>query len=153
MIIRQNKPLKLFLLMLSAAVIVSFIPQQADARRTRTSVHRSSHTSVHRSTNVHRNRNTNVNVRRNTNVNVNRHVDVNVNNRRGRYYHPVATGVAIGATAAVTAAVIGSVVNTLPPSGCTTVIRNGIAYSQCGSVWYEPRYSGNNVSYVVVNPM
>ncbi len=143
MIIRQNKPLKLFLLMLSAAVIVSFIPQQADARRARTSVHRSSHTSVHRSTNVHRN----------TNVNVNRHVDVNVNNRRGRYYHPVATGVAIGATAAVTAAVVGSMVNTLPPSGCTTVIRNGIAYSQCGSVWYEPRYSGNSVNYVVVNPM
>ena len=143
MIIRQNKPLKLFLLMLSAAVIVSFIPQQADARRARTSVHRSSHTSVHRSTNVHRN----------TNVNVNRHVDVNVNNRRGRYYHPVATGVAIGATAAVTAAVVGSMVNTLPPSGCTTVIRNGIAYSQCGSVWYEPRYSGNSVTYVVVNPM
>ena len=143
MIILQNKPLKLFLLMLSAAVIVSFIPQQADARRARTSVHRSSHTSVHRSTNVHRN----------TNVNVNRHVDVNVNNRRGRYYHPVATGVAIGATAAVTAAVVGSMVNTLPPSGCTTVIRNGIAYSQCGSVWYEPRYSGNSVTYVVVNTM
>ncbi len=119
------------------------LTQQADARRARTSVHRSSHTSVHRSTNVHRR----------TNVNVNRHVDVNVNNRRGRYYHPVATGVAIGATAAVTAAVVGSMVNTLPPSGCTTVIRNGIAYSQCGSVWYEPRYSGNSVTYVVVNPM
>ncbi len=143
MIIRKNLALKLFLFMLSAAVIVSFIPQQADARRARTSVHRSSHTSVHRSTNVHRR----------TNVNVNRHVDVNVNNRRGRYYHPVATGVAIGATAAVTAAVVGSMVNTLPPSGCTTVIRNGIAYSQCGSVWYEPRYSGNSVTYVVVNPM
>lgn len=149
MIIRKNLPLKLFLFMLSAAVIVSFVPQQADARRARTSVHRStnvhrsSHSSVHRSTNVHRN----------TNVNVNRRVDVNVNHRRGGYYHPVATGVAIGATAAVTAAVVGSMVNTLPPSGCTTVIRNGIAYSQCGSVWYEPRYSGNNVSYVVVNPM
>jgi len=145
MIIRKNLPLKLFLFMLSAAVIVSFVPQQADARRARTSVHRSSHTSVHRSSRA--------NVHRNTNVNVNRRVDVNVNNRRGRYYHPVATGVAIGATAAVTAAVIGSMVNTLPPSGCTTVIRNGIAYSQCGSVWYEPRYSGNSVTYIVVNPM
>jgi len=141
MIIRKNLPLKLFLFMLSAAVIVSFVPQQADARRARTSVHRSSHTSVHRSSRA--------NVHRNTNVNVNRRVDVNVNNRRGRYYHPVATGVAIGATAAV----IGSMVNTLPPSGCTTVIRNGIAYSQCGSVWYEPRYSGNSVTYIVVNPM
>lgn len=145
MIIRQNLPLKLFLFMLSAAVMMSFVPHQADARRAHTSVHRSSHTSVHRSSRA--------NVHRNTNVNVNRRVDVNVNYRRGRYYHPVATGVAIGATAAVTAAVIGSVVYTLPPSGCTTVIRNGIAYSQCGSVWYEPRYSGNSVTYVVVNPM
>jgi len=145
MIIRRNIPLKLFFFMLSAAVMMSFVPQLADARRAHTSVHRSSHTSVHRSSRT--------NVHRNTNVNVNRRVDVNVNHRRGRYYHPVATGVAIGATAAVTAAVIGSVVYTLPPSGCTTVIRNGISYSQCGSVWYEPRYSGNSVTYVVVNPM
>lgn len=144
MILKHNVPLKLFLFVLSVTTVLSMLPQQADARRGHASVHRSSHTSVHRSSRA--------NVHRNTNVNVNRHVDVDVN-RRGRYYHPVATGVAIGATAAVTAAVIGSVVNTLPPSGCTTVIRNGIAYSQCGDVWYEPRYSGNSVNYVVVNPM
>ena len=140
MIIRQNLPLKLFFCMLSATVIMSFVPQQADARRyAHASVHRSTHASVHRGGGR-------------ANVRVNRHVDVDVH-RRGGYYHPVATGVAIGATAAITAAVIGSMVYTLPPSGCTTVIRNGISYSQCGSVWYEPRYSGNSVTYVVVNPM
>lgn len=102
--------------------------------------------------NVNGNRNTNIN--RNANVNVNRNVNVNVDNDyRGGWddhYHPIATGVAIGATAAVTAAVIGSVVNSVPPS-CSTVIVNGISYSQCGSTWYEPRYSGTNVQYVVVN--
>ena len=36
------------------------------------------------------------------------------------------------------------------PSGCVTVIRNGISYSQCGSTWYQPVYSGNNVQYMVV---
>jgi hypothetical protein len=102
--------------------------------------------------NVNANRNTNVN--RNANVNVNRNVNVNVDNdyRGGwdNHYHPIATGVAIGATAAVTAAVIGSVVYSVPPS-CSTVIVNGISYSQCGNTWYAPRYSGTTVQYVVVN--
>lgn len=95
--------------------------------------------------------NNNVNVNRNTNINV------DVDNRHGGgwnhyddHYHPVARGVAIGATAAVTAAVVGSIVYSIPPS-CTTVIVNGISYSQCGSTWYQPRYSGSSVQYVVVN--
>ncbi len=142
MSIKQGTSLKIFLLMLSTAVILSFIPQQADARRGGGGGARM-HSSVHRSANVNRSRN----------VNVNRHVDIDVDHRRGRYYHPVAAGVAIGATAAVTAAVVGSVVYSLPPSGCSTVITNGISYSQCGSVWYQPRYSGNSVTYVVVDPM
>lgn len=100
--------------------------------------------------NVNANRNTNVN----RNTNINRNVNVNVDNhygyRDGWDYHPIATGVAIGATAAVTAAVIGSVVYSVPPS-CSTVIVNGISYSQCGSTWYAPRYSGTTVEYVVVN--
>ncbi len=57
---------------------------------------------------------------------------------------------AFGAAAAVTAAAIGSVVYSVPPS-CSTVIVNGISYSQCGSTWYAPRYSGTTVQYVVVN--
>ena len=144
---KKNTALKIFLFVLSVTTVLSMLPQQADARR--------GHANVNHNRNVNKNVNVNRNSNRNTNVNVNKRTNVNVNvdHRRGRNYHPVATGVAIGATAAVTAAVVGSMVNTLPPSGCTIVIRNGISYSQCGSVWYEPRYSGNSVTYIVVNPM
>ena len=144
----QNKPLALFLLILSIAVVFAFMPQQADARKG--NKRGKTHTSVNRNKNTNRNVNvnSNKNVNRNTNVNVNKNVnvDVDVNRRRGRGYHPIATGVAIG----VTAAIIGSMVNTLP-TGCTTVITNGISYSQCGNTWYQPQYSGNNVTYIVVN--
>lgn len=104
--------------------------------------------------NINANRNTNVNANRNVNTNINRNVNVNVDNNYGYRndwdYHPVARGVAFGAAAAVTAAAIGSVVYSVPPS-CSTVIVNGISYSQCGSTWYAPRYSGTTVQYVVVN--
>jgi hypothetical protein len=63
-----------------------------------------------------------------------------------------AVGTAVVAGAAVaTAAVVGSVVHTLPPS-CSSVIVGGVAYQQCGSGWYQPRYAGSSVTYVVVNP-
>ncbi len=148
--IQQNAHLKLFLFILSATVILSSIPQVADARRGHGSVHRGGNRNMNRNVNVNRNtnRNTNVNVNRNRNVNVN----VNHGHRHGRGYHPVARGVAIGATAAVTAAVVGSMVYSLPPN-CVTVVRYDMSYRQCGNVWYEPRYSGNNVTYVVVNPL
>lgn len=110
----------------------------------------------------------NTNIRGGNTVVDNRHVNnVNVNvdadhgwapccGPGGGYYdHPVATaaavGVVAGATAAVTSAAIGSMVYSLPPSGCTTVVSAGVTYSRCGSVWYEPRYAGTSVSYVVVN--
>ena len=141
MTIKQNVALKLFLFMLSVAIILTCIPQQAAARRGKSSVHRSSNSS--KNTNKNRNVNSNKNTNKNTNVNVN----VDVDRRRGGHRHPVA----IGAAVVVTAAVVGSIVYSLPPSGCTTVIRNGIHYSQCGTVWYEPRYSGNSVTYVVIN--
>jgi hypothetical protein len=104
--------------------------------------------------NVNANRNINSNVNRNTNIN--RNVNVNVNNdyRGGwddHYYHPVATAAAVTAAAVVTAAVVGSVVNSVPPS-CGTVVVNGFSYYQCGSSWYQPRYAGTTVQYVVVNP-
>jgi len=93
----------------------------------------------------------------NNNVNVNRDVNVNVNNGYDHYHdyhddwddhwHPVATAAAIG----VTAAVVGSIVSSVPPS-CSTVIVNGISYTQCGSTWYQPQYAGTTVQYVVVNP-
>ncbi len=156
MSIKQKTPLNIFLFLLSAVLMLSFIPQQADARGGRGGGGRGGggrmHTSVH-SNHVDIDRHTNVNRGRRGNVNVHRDVDIDVDHRHGRYYHPVATGVAIGATAAITSAVVGSMIYSLPPTGCSTVIRNGISYSQCGSVWYEPRYSGNSVTYVVVNPM
>jgi hypothetical protein len=66
-------------------------------------------------------------------------------------YHPVARTAAVVGTAAVTAAVVGSVVHSLPPQ-CTTTMVGNVAYQQCGSTWYQPRYSGSEVTYVVVNP-
>jgi hypothetical protein len=27
-----------------------------------------------------------------------------------------------------------------------------MSYQQCGSTWYEPRFAGTSVSYVVVSP-
>jgi len=40
----------------------------------------------------------------------------------------------------------------LPQQGCSSVVVNGIGYSQCGSTWYQPYYSGTTVQYVVVMP-
>ena len=112
--------------------------------------------------NVNHNRATTANVNRNVsgsvnrdvnlnrNVNIDRDVDVNV--RRDYYdgwddhWHPVAAAAAVTATAIA----VGSLVRTLPPS-CSTVVVNGVSYSQCGSTWYLPQYSGTTVQYVVVN--
>lgn len=70
----------------------------------------------------------------------------------GGYYHPIARGAYIGAVAVTTAAVIGAYYYALPPSGCTTVIKNGVSYSYCGTVYYQRIMSGNDVVYVVVAP-
>jgi hypothetical protein len=112
---------------------------------TKTSVHRD--VNANRNVNVNSNRNVNVNANRNVNrnVNVNSHHDVDIDVDVDRHYHPIATGVAVG----VTAAAIGSVIYTLPPS-CTIVRVGAVSYQQCGSVWYQPRYVGSNVQYVVV---
>ena len=114
--------------------------------------------------NVNHNRATNGTVNRNVSgsgsvnrdVNVNRNVnidrDVDVSVRRDYYdgwddhWHPVAAAAAVTATAMV----IGSMVRTLPPS-CSTVVVDGVSYSQCGGTWYLPQYSGTTVQYVVVN--
>jgi hypothetical protein len=105
--------------------------------------------------NVNANRNTNVNANRNVNINNNNNINVNVDNDYGRgwddHYHPVARAAVVTAAVVTTAAVVGSIVYSVPPS-CSTVIVNGISYSQCGSTWYAPRYSGTTVEYVVVNP-
>lgn len=71
--------------------------------------------------------------------------------RRSVNYHPVARAAVVTGAAVATAAVVGSVVRTLPPQ-CTSVVVGGVAYQQCGSAWYQPRYAGSQVTYVVVNP-
>jgi hypothetical protein len=53
--------------------------------------------------------------------------------------------------AVTSAAVVGSYYAALP-SGCTTVVMNGVSYSQCGSVYYQKTWQGNDVVYVVVQP-
>jgi Family of unknown function (DUF6515) len=130
-----------------------------------TSVNHGSSNNRNTNTNVNRNTNTNVNSNKNVNVNANKNVNVNVDNNRNAYYGggynngccyhqsiggAVATAAAVTATTMVTAAVVGSMVNTLPPS-CSTVMVNGMSYSQCGSTWYQPQFVGSNTTYVVVN--
>lgn len=95
---------------------------------------------------------------------MNRNVNVNVNNNYhgggyygggyyggGCCYHPVAVAAAVTATAVVTAAVVGSIVDRPPSTGCVTQIVNGLSYTQCGSTWYQPQFSGTSTTYVVVN--
>jgi hypothetical protein len=133
---RATPPLAAILVALFAAVLAVLAPlQDAFGRRPppprpppppRTSVNR------------------NVHVNQNVHVNRNVHVDVD---RGYPGYHPVA---AVAATAA-TAAVIGSIAYSLPPA-CSSVVVNGLTYHQCGSAWYQPRYAGTQVNYVVVNP-
>jgi hypothetical protein len=65
--------------------------------------------------------------------------------------HPVARTAAVTTAAVATAAAVGTVVATVPPS-CGAVVVGNATYQQCGSTWYQPRYAGSQVSYVVVNP-
>jgi hypothetical protein len=88
---------------------------------------------------------------RNVNRNVNRDVDVHGDRGYygygGRYWGgaPVARGVAAGAAFGLTAAAVGSVAYSLP-TGCGLVG----AYYRCGHTYYAPQYSGDQVTYVVV---
>ena len=71
--------------------------------------------------------------------------------RRSVNYHPVARAAVVTAAVVGTAVVVGSVVRSLPPS-CSSVMVGNVAYQQCGNTWYQPRYAGSEVTYVVVNP-
>lgn len=86
---------------------------------------------------------------RNVDINVDRHVDVDVDHRWDwdDDHHPVARGVAFGTAAAVTAAAVGSLFYSLPPA-CSPYAGS---YYYCGGVYYEPRYQGDTVVYVVVD--
>ena len=71
--------------------------------------------------------------------------------RRSVNYHPVARAAVVTTAAVATAVAVGTVVHSIPPS-CTSVAVGNVAYQQCGSTWYQPRYAGSQVTYVVVNP-
>ena len=107
---------------------------------------------VARNGNFNGNFNGNRNINANTNINRNINTNVDRNWNGGRYgyggygYHPVARGAAWGAAAAVTAAAVGSWAYSLP-SGCSP----WGGYYSCGGTWYQPQYSGSDVTYVVVN--
>ena len=66
-------------------------------------------------------------------------------------YHPVARAAVVTGAAVATAVAVGSVVNSVPPS-CRPVMVGNVTYQQCGNTWYQPRYAGSAVTYVVVNP-
>ncbi len=71
--------------------------------------------------------------------------------RRSVNYRPVARAAVVTTAAVATAVAVGTVVRSVPPS-CTSVMVGNVAYQQCGNTWYQPRYAGSEVSYVVVNP-
>ncbi|HEX5006193.1 MAG TPA: hypothetical protein VFV70_03710, partial [Hyphomonadaceae bacterium] len=81
---------------------------------------------------------------------VDRDINIDVDHGWDHDYHPIATGVAVGAAAAVTSAVVGSILYN-PPAACPPYPYGGYTYYYCNNVWYEPRYSGSSVTYVVIN--
>ncbi len=77
-----------------------------------------------------------------------KNVNVNVNVRGGHRHRGPSIGGAI-----VTGLVIGAVVaaSSVPPS-CETMVISGVSYRHCDGYWYQPQYSGTEVTYIVVNP-
>ena len=65
----------------------------------------------------------------------------------GAVHHPVAAGIAVGAIAGATAAAIGSTYYALP-AGCSPYYTS---YYYCDGNYYQPRYQGTTVEYVVVD--
>jgi len=135
---------------LLAVLALSSAAAGADERRpatrdtTRTNINGGNRTNVN--VNTGNRTNVNVNTVNRTNVNVNVHGGYYGGYYGGGYYHP---GPSVGAVVA-TAIVVGAVVASLPPN-CTTIVVNGFAYQNCGGTYYQPRYSGSSVTYVVVN--
>jgi hypothetical protein len=91
----------------------------------------------------------------NGNVNIGNSVNVGNGNYGGGGYYgggyyggwgagAVAAGFFVGAA---TAAVVGSMYASLPPS-CGAYMTS---YYYCGGVYYQPRYEGDNVTYVIVD--
>src|SRR3954469_22734807 len=71
-----------------------------------------------------------------------------------RYYGfsmsaPEADAAVVGSACAADTLAIGSIVSTLPADTFVTEV-NGRAYRRCGNVWFQPQYTGSDVTYVVV---
>lgn len=100
--------------------------------------------------------NSNINNGNRNNINIGNDVDIDIDVDADRrhgwndHHHPVAAGIVIGRMAVTRAAVVGAYYYAIPP-GCTTVVRNGITYHYCGTVYYQRTWYGNDVVYVVVD--
>ena len=154
------------------AAVLLIPPGEAEARRGRgaTRTHVNPNVSRARTPDVSRaNRDVSRNVNRGANRDVNRSVNRDVNRDIDRSFHgdidldvdrdyygrygwgyPAARAVGVAAATTATAIAVGTVVATLP-SSCASVVVGGVAYQQCGSTWYQPRYAGSQVTYVVVD--
>jgi len=69
----------------------------------------------------------------------------------GGYYggYPLARAAGVTAAVGLTAMAIGSVAYALP-AGCGNYYYGGNPYYNCGGTYYQPQYSGTDVTYVVV---
>ncbi len=71
-----------------------------------------------------------------------------------RYYGfsmsaPEADATVVGSACVADRLAIGSIVSTLPDGSFVTVV-DGCTYRRCGHVWFQPQYTGSDVTYVVV---
>jgi len=122
----------------AVALVGAFTPSPAEARYVRNTTRTNVNANVNRTRNVNADRN----------YNVHRDIDVDVDRD---HYHPVGRAVGVAAAATVTAVAVGSIVHSIPPS-CSTRMIDGFTYKHCDGTWYQPRYAGTQVNYVVVNP-
>ncbi len=107
--------------------------------------------------NVNRSANSSINATRSVNVNrdinVNRDVNIGVDPGygHGELEHPVAAAVVVGSAVAAAAVAIGTVTD-VPPPACEETDVGGMTYLNCNGTWYQPRFDGYQVEYVVVTP-
>ena len=123
---------------------VSGANRAASANRSAAGANRSSSSSSDRSRDVERSSSREVS--RETDIEIDGDYDID-----DGFDHPWAAAATIGAMASMTAAAVGSMYYSVPPD-CVVVMQGGVQYHQCGSVYYEERYEGDQVVYVAVQP-
>ncbi|HXG80248.1 MAG TPA: hypothetical protein VNJ05_00440 [Sphingomicrobium sp.] len=102
-------------------------------------------------TNINSGNRTNINT---GDINIDRDVDIDVDNGWGccdgdfdgwgAFYAGAVVGAAVASNYRV-----GYYYSSLP-TNCVIVYRGTVTYYQCGTYWYQPVYSGMNVTYVAV---